>query len=320
MTGFWSAWVIFLIVLNLGIALFLFVACQRVDIPTKPDGTTGHVWAHGALREGARQLPLWWVIMSAAMFVAAFVYLALYPGFGSFGGLLGWSSAAEYDRAVATTAQKLEPVLASLEARRIDDFSSGDAVAMLGRRLYLDNCAACHGVEATGHTGLGAPNLTDAVWLYGGDADTIVTSILDGRRGLMPPWGEVLGQDGVVDVASYVRSLAGLDAPRGWAAAGKARYDMMCAGCHGVDGTGMQALGAPDLTDDDWLYGGDLASVIVSIRDGRSGEMPAFRGRLGEDEARAIAAWLHTQRKRSPQLMTSTRSETVVGRPALAEE
>ena len=298
MNGFWSGWVIFLIVLNLGVALFLFVFSQRVDIPTSPDGTTGHTWAHGVLREGVRRLPLWWVVTSAAMFVIAIVYLALYPAMGGFGGLLGWTSVAEHERAAAERAARLEPVLGSLDARRIDEIPSGDAAAVVGRRLYLDNCAACHAVDATGNTALGAPNLTDAAWLYGGDPDTVLKSILDGRRGTMPAWGDALGHEGVVDVASYVRSLAGLDAPPEWAAAGKVRFDTMCAACHGIDGTGMPALGAPDLTDDDWLYGGDLASVIRSIRDGRSGEMPAWRGRLGEDEARAIAAWLYTQRKK----------------------
>lgn len=301
MNAFWSGWVIFLIALNLGVALFLFVFSQRVDVPTEADGTTGHVWAHGALREGVRRLPLWWVVTSAAMFVAAIVYLFLYPALGGYGGLLGWTSAEEHERVSAERAARLEPVLAALGERRIDEIPSGDPAAVVGRRLYLDNCAACHAADATGNTALGAPNLTDGAWLYGGDPDTVVTSILDGRRGVMPAWGDALGHEGVVDVAAYVRQLAGLEAPSEWAAAGKTRFETMCAACHGIDGKGMTALGAPDLTDDDWLYGGDLASVIRSIRDGRSGEMPAWRGRLREDEARAIAAWLYTQRKKGPE-------------------
>jgi len=301
MNGFWSAWVIFFIVLNLGIALFLFVFSQRVDIPTDADGTSGHTWAHGVLREGVRRLPLWWVVTSAAMFLVAIVYLALYPALGGFGGLLGWTSVDEHARAAAESATRLEPVLGSLDARRIDEIPSGDAAARVGRRLYLDNCAACHGSEAQGNAALGAPNLTDSAWLYGGDPDTVVKSILDGRHGMMPAWGEALGHDGVVDVAAYVRSLSGLDAPPEWVTAGKTHFDTMCAGCHGIDGKGMAALGAPDLTDDDWLYGSDLASVMSSVRDGRSGEMPAWRGRLGDDEARAVAAWLYAQRKKGSE-------------------
>ncbi len=301
MNGFWSGWVIFFIVLNLGIALFLFVFSQRVEIPTKPDGTTGHAWAHGVLREGVRRLPLWWVVISAASLIVAIVYLVLYPALGGYGGLLGWTSAAEYERVAAERAARLEPVLASLGERELDSIPAHDPAAVVGRRLYLDNCAACHGTDATGNTVLGAPNLTDSAWLYGGDPDTVIASILDGRHGTMPPWGAVLGDEGVVNVASYVRSLAGLDASAERAAAGKTQFETLCAACHGVDGKGLQALGAPDLTDDDWLYGSDLTSVIASIRDGRSGEMPAWRGRLSENEARAIAAWLYTQ-QRQPRL------------------
>ncbi|HEX6998394.1 MAG TPA: cytochrome-c oxidase, cbb3-type subunit III [Gammaproteobacteria bacterium] len=295
MSPFWSAWVIFFIVLNLGVALFLFVFSQRVEIPTDPDGTTGHVWAHGVVREGVRRLPLWWVVFSAAMFVAAIGYLALYPGFGGYRGLLGWTSAEEHAQAAVENEARLDAVFAALDERGVDRFSSGHPVAVEGRRLFLDNCAACHRMDASGNPALGAPNLTDSVWLYGGAPDTVVASILNGRRGTMPAWGEALGEEGVVDVAAYVLTLSGRDAPPGWAAAGKARFDTTCAACHGIDGKGMQALGAPNLTDDDWLYGGDLATVMESIRNGRSGEMPAWRERLTEEQARAIAAWLYTQ-------------------------
>ncbi len=293
MSAFWSGWIMFLVVLNLGITFFLFVWAQRVRIPTDEDGTSGHAWAHGVLREGVRRLPLWWVLFSAAMFIAAFGYLLLYPGFGAFGGLLGWTSAGQYERAAAANDARFEPVLQSLQSGAVDGLAGQEAVLAVGRRLYLDNCAACHGTEAVGNRALGAPNLVDADWLYGGDPVTVLTSILDGRNGIMPAWGPALGQDGVVEVATYVRSLSGLEGSPAWIAAGKARYATMCAGCHGIDGQGMPALGAPNLRDDIWLYGGDLSSVIDSIRDGRSGRMPAWRERLSEEEARAIAAWLY---------------------------
>lgn len=296
MNAFWSAWVIALIVLNLGVALFLFVWGQRVEIPTEPDGTTGHKWAHGSVREAVRRLPLWWAATSAALFLAAFLYLALYPGLGGFRGLLGWTSAAEHARDAAENIARREAVFESLDERSLDAFASGDPVAAAGRRLFLDNCSACHGIDARGNPALGAPRLTDAAWLYGGDPETVVASILDGRRGTMPAWGDALGHDGVVDVAAYVLSLSGRDVPPEWQAAGKTRFETICAACHGIDGRGMPALGAPDLTDDDWLYGGDFASVVESIRDGRGGEMPAWRDRLSEDEARAIAAWLYATR------------------------
>lgn len=298
MSTFWSLWIMFLVVLNLGISLFLFLWGMRVAIPTAADGTSGHAWAHGVLREGVRRLPLWWVVLSAGMFVCAFIYLALYPGFGSFGGLLGWTSVGEFEREVAANDAKLAPVMQSFQQRGIDEWAASDDAVAIGHRLFQDNCAACHGTAALGNPALGAPDLTDSDWMYGGDPEAILASILDGRRGVMPPWGPALGHDGVVDVAAYVRSLSGVEAPPEWIAAGKVRYETMCAACHGIGGQGTPALGAPNLSDDVWLYGGDLASVIKSIRDGRGGEMPAWRERLGEDQARAVAAWIHANAAR----------------------
>ncbi|HWK72932.1 MAG TPA: cytochrome-c oxidase, cbb3-type subunit III [Povalibacter sp.] len=295
MSGFWSGWIKFLVVLNLGITFFLFIAAQRLKIPTQPDGTSGHVWAHGVLREGVRKLPLWWVLSSAAVFLWGFTYLALYPGFGSSQGLLGWTSHGEWQRELESNNARLESKQQPLRSMSIQQLAdNADAVA-IGHRLYLDNCAACHGSEARGNQALGAPNLTDEDWLYGGDGNTILASIQEGRNGAMPPWGDALGQEGVNEVASYVLSLRGTQAPADWVEAGKARFAMMCAACHGADGHGNPTLGAPNLTDDVWLYGGDFASVAASIRHGRSGVMPAWRGRLDEDQTRAVAAWVYSK-------------------------
>jgi cytochrome c oxidase cbb3-type subunit 3 len=289
-----------LVVVNLGVSLLLFVWAQRVAIPTEPDGTSGHAWAHGVLREGVRRLPLWGVVMSAAMFAGSIGYLALYPGFGSFGGMLGWTSRGEWQRDSAANDAKLDRALQPLAAA-LGDARVERAAAHVGRRLYLDNCAACHGAEAHGNQALGAPNLSDADVLYGGDADTVLASILGGRHGVMPAWGAALGPDGVVDVVAYVMSLSGTPAPSSWIEAGKTRFTTMCAACHGVDARGTPQLGAPNLRDKIWLYGGDFASISQSVRDGRGGVMPAWSGRLADDEARAIVAWLATHRAREPQ-------------------
>ena len=293
MSRFWSGWVMFLVVLNLGITLFLFVWAQRLKIPTRTDGTTGHVWAHGVLREGVRRLPLWWVLFSALMFIVGFGYLALYPGFGAYEGRLGWTSAAEWERDTQANEAKLEATLQPLTSQSVEQLAQNSNARALGHRLFLDNCAACHGSAAEGNQSVGAPNLVDGDWLYGDG--TVMASILDGRAGTMPAWGSALGQEGVKEVASYVLSLSGVNAPSDWTAAGKTRYEAMCVACHGAEGRGNPALGAPDLTDAVWLYGNDFASVTTSIASGRSGVMPAWRGRLGEEEARMIAAWLHSQ-------------------------
>lgn len=292
MSGFWSGWVKFLVVLNLGITFLLFIMALRIKIPTQPDGTTGHVWAHGVLREGVRKLPLWWALFSALMFIVGFVYLALYPGFGGFKGVLGWTSAEELQHDVQTNDAKIEAVLQPHRGQSIVQLAGDPAAVEIGHRLYLDNCAACHGGEALGNQTLGAPNLVDADWLYGGDEESILASIRDGRSGVMPAWGGALGRDGVNEVAAYAVSLSGVRAPADWVAAGKTRYDTMCIACHGADGRGNPQLGAPNLTDKSWLYGNDFARVTQTIRDGRAGVMPSWRHRLSEDQMRTIAAWL----------------------------
>lgn len=292
MSTFWSGWVMLLVSFNLGVTLFLFLWGLRVRIPTLPDGTTGHVWANGVLREGVRPLPLWWVLVSAAMFAAGIGYLVLFPGFGSYGGLLGWTSQAELAEDTARTRAKLEPLMARQAQRPVEALAGDPAVTRLGQRLFQDNCAACHGMRGQGNPSLGAPDLTDRDWLHGGDGESLLASILDGRRGAMPAMGAALGSAGVEEVAQYVLGLSGRATDPLKAALGKERF-AACAACHGPQGKGNPALGAPDLTDAVWLYGGSRARVEESIRNGRSGVMPAFRARLSEAEARVIAAWVH---------------------------
>lgn len=292
MSTFWSVWIMFLVVLNLGITLFLFIWAQRVHIPMLTDRTTGHVWAHGAIREGLRKLPAWWAILSAAMFAAGIVYLVLYPGFGASKGVLGWTSHDELRRDEARTYALLAETVDRFQLYSIEALADDPAARRMGARLYGDNCAACHRLDGSGNQALGAPDLTDADWLYGGDGETILASIADGRHGVMPPW-ESLGAETVHDLAHYVLSLSGAEHDAAAAAAGAASFAGTCVACHGADGSGNQMLGAPDLTDDIWLYGGDFTDVETTIRDGRAGEMPAWSGRLRDDQLRAVAAWVH---------------------------
>jgi cytochrome c oxidase cbb3-type subunit 3 len=295
MSTFWSRWVVALIVINLGIALFLFVWGQLVKIPTEPDGTTGHVWAHGVLRESVRKLPLWWLLMSIGAFIAALAYFALYPGLGNFKGSLGWTQVDQFQRDTATNNAKIEAQLQPFRTSTIEQMAADANIVANGQRLFLDNCAACHGAEAMGNRTLGAPNLTDADWLYGESRETLLVSIRDGRAGAMPALGGVLGHDGLNEVASYVMSLGGAKAPADWIAAGKMRFETLCSACHGMDGHGNPSLGAPNLTDKVWLYGGDIDSVYASIREGRNGVMPGWRSRLTEDQMRMIGTWIYAQ-------------------------
>ena len=289
MSWFWSWWVVVLAVLTLGISLFLFLWGMWVRIPTQADGTTGHDW--DGIREVMHKVHWWFIVYSAIGFLAAFGYLALYPGLGSFKGLLGWSSPGQLQEDTAANDAKFEARIKPWRALTIEQMAANRDAVFIGRRLYLDNCAACHGSKALGNPALGAPDLTDDVWEYGGDSEAILASILDGRSGVMPPWGTVLGEDGLEEVASYVQSLSG-PARREWQVrSGKSRYDLFCTGCHGPGGVGL-ALVAPNLSDHAWLYGGNMNAITTSIRDGRMGVMPAWRSRLGEDQSRLIAAWV----------------------------
>ena len=294
MTTFWSLWIMFLVVFNLGITFFLYIWGQRVEIPVLPDGTSGHVWAHGVLREGVRPLPRWWVLLSGGMFACGAVYLALYPGFGAFKGVLGWTAHSELARDTLANDSKRVELMQYFLGIPAPKLAANPVATRIGERLFVDNCAACHGRDAQGNTTLGAPNLTDSDWLYGGDDAALRTSILDGRHGTMPPMGEALGAAGVTNVANHVLSLSGAPHDKAAAAAGQPMF-AVCAACHGVDGKGNTVLGAPNLTDSTWLYGSDLATIQKTVRDGRSGVMPAWKSRLGEDDVHVLIAWLHAQ-------------------------
>jgi len=294
----WSLWVMFLVVLNMGITFFLFIWGQRVEIPVQPDGTSGHVWAHGVLREGVRKLPRWWVFMSASMFAWGFAYLALYPGFGASKGVLGWTAHGELANDIAAVNSQMGEHKQYYTSVPVAQLAANPSAVRIGERMFVDNCAACHGRDAHGNALLGAPNLVDADWLYGGDDEAIRASILEGRQGTMPPLGAALDDAAVTQVANYVLSLSGRAHDRSAAAAGQSGF-AVCAACHGVDGKGNKALGAPDLTDAVWLKSGDLDTIRRTIKDGRSGVMPAWKSRLDEAEVHVIMAWLRSRQLRA---------------------
>ncbi|HEY8587412.1 MAG TPA: cytochrome-c oxidase, cbb3-type subunit III [Rhodanobacter sp.] len=287
----WSLWVMFLVTLNLGITFLLYLWGPRAKIPTLPDGTSGHVWAHGVLREGVRKLPLWWVLFSGAMFICGFTYLVLYPGFGNHKGVLGWTSHGELAAAVAANEAKRAPLMERFRLYPVEQLANDPAALQMGKVLFEDNCSACHQRSATGNVPLGAPDLTDNDWLYGSSGSDIITSIHDGRSGVMPPWSS-LGEDNVKNLAQYVLSLSGSPHDATMAAAGQPLF-ATCAACHGADGKGNQALGAPNLTDQVWLHGGTVADIEKSIGEGRQGHMPAWSPRLSDDQIRVVAAYVY---------------------------
>jgi len=221
-------------------------------------------------------------------------YLALYPGLGSFQGLLGWSSTGQWEEEMAHAEEQYKPVFAKYAAMSVEELQQpgNEAGLKMGQRMFANNCSLCHG--STGSGAYGFPDLTDNDWLYGGDAATIKATIANGRNGGMPPWGAVLGEEGVRDVSSYVLSLSGQEVDADSAANGKAQFQALCTACHGADATGMLALGAPNLTDNVWLYGGSFEKVAHSIRNGRNGVMPAHNTLLNEDKIHLITGYVYS--------------------------
>jgi cytochrome c oxidase cbb3-type subunit 3 len=290
MTRAHSIFIIALTVANIAGALWLLWWTRRspVDDGT-PIGTTGHIW-DSDLTELNNPLPRWWLWLFIITVAFAGVYLALYPGLGSWQGTLGWSSRAEHEAESRANAQRIEQTLQPYTARAVTDLRHDPAALAIGRNLFLNNCAACHGSDGGGAPGF--PNLTDKDWLWGGDPDTVVATISNGRTGVMPAWGPVLGEQGVENVLDYVFSLQGRKLEAGDVDAGKAKFAELCSACHGADGHGNPAMGAPNLTDGTWLHGGALATVRETIDKGRNGTMPAHLARLGETRVKLLAAYV----------------------------
>lgn len=289
MTRAHSIFIIALTVANIAGALWLLWWTRRTRGEQATTETTGHVWDED-LTELNNPLPRWWLWLFIITVAFGGVYLALYPGLGQFGGVLGWTSSGQHAVQAAANAKRIEQTLAPFADRSIVALAGDPAALNIGRNLFLNNCAACHGSDGGGAPGF--PNLTDKDWQWGGDPDTIVATISDGRTGVMPPWGEVLGARGVEDVMDYVFSLQGRMLTSGDIKAGGEKFGQLCAACHGVDARGNQALGAPNLTDGAWLHGGSLVAVRESISKGRTGAMPAHGARLGPTRVKLLAAYV----------------------------
>jgi cytochrome c oxidase cbb3-type subunit III len=285
-----SLFIIVLTAFNIAGALWLLWWTRRSrGEASSTSETTGHVWDED-LRELNNPLPRWWLWLFIITVAFGGVYLALYPGLGTHKGSLGWSSSSEHAASARANAARIEKALAPYASRPVVELA-GDAAALnVGRNLFLNNCAACHGSDGGGAPGF--PNLTDKDWLWGGAPDTVVATISNGRAGMMPAWGEVLGSRGVEDMLAYLYSLQGRELAAGDKHAGATKFGELCSACHGTDAHGKPDMGTPNLSDAVWLHGGALTSVRDSITHGRTGTMPAHLGRLGETRVKLLAAYV----------------------------
>ena len=292
-SSFWNWYIIIPTVL--GILGCFWLIRWLSSTPLKPGEkvkTMGHVWDED-LEELNNPLPRWWLNMFYITLFFGIGYLILYPGLGTFKGLLGWTSVGQYDQEIDKADVKYGPLFSKYFSSDLQTVSTDPQALKMGERLYVTYCAVCHGSDARGARGF--PNLRDDDWLYGGDPEAIKISILDGRKGVMPPWQDALGgAEGVADMSSYVLSLSGREVDTAAAERGKEKYQTLCVACHGADGTGNQALGAPDLTNGKWLYGGSEKAISETIALGRNGIMPPHREFLGEEKVHILAAYIYS--------------------------
>jgi cytochrome c oxidase cbb3-type subunit 3 len=292
----WSWFIIALTVVNIGGCLWLLWRTSTGRTDGKPADSTSHVW-DGDLTEYDKPLPRWWINLFYITIAFTIGYLLWFPGLGNFKGLGSWTSQGEHTADRAAAEAQLAATLKPYEGRAIDELARSPQAVQLGRAVFGANCATCHGSLAKG--AIGYPDLSDAIWQWGGRPDDILRTVLEGRNAQMPVWRETLesmgGRYAMDDVASFVLSLTDkslLATNEEAAARGRKLFGAVCSACHGADAHGNQQLGAPDLTDDYWLYGRGRAAIRDALEKGRNGTMPAHRPLIGETRARLAAAYV----------------------------
>jgi cytochrome c oxidase cbb3-type subunit 3 len=287
----WSTYIALVSLVGIVWCVWLLFSQRKAKVIHTADGAvadTGHVW-DGDLRELNNPLPSWWAWMFLLSCVFALVYLVLFPGLGSFPGVLGYSTDGSLMKSMTTANDELRPVYAKYVTMDIEQVAADPKAREMGQRLFLNSCAQCHGSDAGGAKGF--PNLTDGDWLYGGSPENIKTTLINGRAGVMPPFPQ-LDSNQIVDVANYVRSLSGLPNDDQKAARGAEVFKANCVACHGADGKGNIAIGAPNLTDKAWLYGGSEAAIVETVTKGRMGMMPSQDKVLSPEKIHLLTAYV----------------------------
>ena len=314
MSDFWSVWIIVLTVVVIIGCVVLLRAVSKNNTGVEEGESMGHTF--DGIEELNNPLPKWWSYMFYITIVFSVIYLALYPGLGSYKGLLGWTSSnqsvrtieeskqavidaqnegrwVQYDQEVKHADEKFGPIFKAYAETPLEELVKNEEALKVGGRLFLQNCAMCHGSDARGSKGF--PNLTDGAWLYGGELATIKTSIMNGRHGMMPPKGGLPIEDSELEgLAEYVVKLSGREHDAALAAQGQGSFMKGCFACHGMDGTGNKFMGAPNLTDNAWVYGGSRGAIMQSVKNGRTGVMPAWKDVLGEEKVHVITAYVYS--------------------------
>ncbi|WP_323750659.1 cytochrome-c oxidase, cbb3-type subunit III [Marinobacter sp.] len=293
MSTFWSVWVIVIVLGTIfGCAWLLFATRKGQTTDTETENTTGH--SYDGIEEYDNPLPKWWFYLYLGTCVFALGYLALYPGLGNYQGLLGWTSTNQWEAEVQEADEKYGPIYAQFGETEITELAQNEDAMKIGQRLFANNCAVCHGSAARGQVGF--PNLTDDDWLWGGEPEQILHTIAKGRQGNMTPKGVMpnMSNEQVDQVVNYVLSFSGREKDAEAAEAGAAVFAQACTACHGAEGKGMHAVGAPNLTDNIWLYGSTYEWIKETVVNGRQNQMPAQEGRLTDDQIHILAAYVYS--------------------------
>lgn len=289
---FWNVWIVGLTLINLALLLWVLLANRKVAVSDEDDlenKTTGHVY--DGIEEYDNPLPKWWFQMFLGTFIFSAFYLLAYPGLGSYKGFLGWTSTNQLERQQSKALVNYESSYGVYSKMSIEDLALEPRAMKMASRIFSNNCAVCHGADGGG--ALGFPNLTDNDWLYGGSPDQIHETLVNGRQAAMPGWSAILGEKGINQVTQYVLSLSGTEHDAALVEVGKEIYSTNCVACHGADGKGNYNVGAPNLTDDIWLYEGTPAGIRQTLRNGRNGVMPAQKERLREDKIHLLTAYIY---------------------------
>ncbi|MBI1626987.1 cytochrome-c oxidase, cbb3-type subunit III [Comamonas suwonensis] len=287
--NFWSVYVAAITLIGIFGCLLLLILVARKKVDSAGDNTTGHVWDED-LRELNNPMPKWWMGLFVITVIFGLGYLAAYPGLGAFNGKLDWSQNGAYEREMAKAKADLEPMYAKFVSMPTEEMAKDPQAMAIGERLFMNNCAQCHGSDARGSKSF--PNLADGDWLHGGSPEKIKETISNGRIGMMPPMAAAVGTaDDVRNVANYVLSLSGSPHDAVKASLGKSKF-VACAACHGMDGKGNPALGAPNLSDDIWLHGWGEAAIVNIVNNGKHNEMPAQKEKLTEAQIAVLASYV----------------------------
>lgn len=291
MSSGWSIFIIVIVVAHIiGYSYLLWSTSKMKAKDHKQGDTTGHNW--DGIEEYNNPLPRWWLFMFIFTILFSIGYLILYPGMGNFKGTLNWTEENAWAAENKAVLEKRAKLFSTFIDKSIPEMIKDKKAMAIGERLFANHCSTCHGSDAQGAVGF--PNLTDDDWLYGGEPDTLVQTITNGRHGVMPAWGSALGDDGIKQVAAYVRNFSEQGQDKELVAEGQKKFAMFCVACHGADAKGNHLMGAPNLTDNTWLHSFDSGMIETILNEGISGQMPAHGELLDSGSIKTLAAYVYS--------------------------